>query len=129
MTRKKYDGSQDFSKILSNYTEAAFTLVDVSSTVYYSHAFMLYNNSIFIFLRLTLQTNKRWIVGVRQQYLRSGVELVSCSFSNDLIFAWYYKYHPTSKCVKNEIDMPSETILVFTEVNVVIDPPPWLTNF
>lgn len=37
------------------------------------------------FVRLSLEKKKRWLVGACHQYFHSGVELVSCSFSNSLI--------------------------------------------
>ena len=59
-----------------------------------------------------------WILGVHHQYLDSGVDLVSCSL-----------YYPSSKFVKNESDMPSETFLCFTKEGKIYNPSPLLTNF
>ena len=48
------------------------------------------------FLWLTLQTKKRWIIGVfYHHYLYSGVTLFNYSFSDDFIYTWHVRYHPS----------------------------------
>ena len=71
------------NKILTNYVEAGFPLVGVSSVVYHFYAFKLNSNSISTGVRqqylrswivsVCQQYLRSWIVGVRQQYLRSWI--------------------------------------------------------